>query len=52
MIKIFRLRLLGFLLFNIQAPDMKILLNPWEIIVKELFLNKISALQPANVIKT
>ena len=30
----------------------EVLLNSWEILVKELFFNKISALQPANAIKT
>ena len=51
MIKISRLRLLGFLLFHIQGAGMQVLLNPWEILVTELFFNKISALQPANKIK-
>ena len=51
MIKISRLRLLGFLLFHIQGAGMQVLLNPWEILVTELFFNKISALQPANEIK-
>ena len=41
-----------FLLFYIQASDMQVLLNSWELFVKELPLNKISALQPANAIKT
>ena len=31
---------------------MQVLLNPWEILVKELFFNKILPLQPANAIKT
>ena len=31
---------------------MKVLLNPWEILVKKLFFNKISTLQTANEIKT
>ena len=31
---------------------MDVLLNRWEILFKELFFNKISALQPANAIKT
>ena len=50
-ISIQRVRLLGFLPFHIQGAGMQVLLNPWEIIVKELLLNKISALQPANAIK-
>ena len=29
-----------------------VLLNPWKILVKELFFKKISALQPVNAIKT
>ena len=38
MIKMFILPLLGFLLFHIQgAADMQILLNTWEILVKEFF---------------
>ena len=51
-ISIQRVRLLGFLLFHIQRAGMQVLLNPWEILVKELFFNKISTLQPANAIKT
>ena len=52
MIKMSRLRLLGFLLFHIQgAANMQILLNTWGILVKELFFNKILVLQPANAIK-
>ena len=47
-----RLRLLGFLLFYIQGAGMQVLLHPSEILVKELFFNKISALQPPNAIKT
>ena len=52
MIKISRIRLLGFLLFHIQGAGMEFLLNPWKILVKELFFNKISALQLANATKT
>ena len=52
MIKISRLQLLGFLLFHIQGAGVQVLLSPWEILVTELFFNKISALQPANEIKT
>ena len=52
MIKISRLRLLGFLLFHIQGAGMQVLLIPWEILVKELFFSKTSVLQPANPIKT
>ena len=53
MIKMSILPLLGFLLFHIQgAADMQILLNTWEILVKEFFFfNKILVLQPANAIK-
>ena len=51
MIKISRLRLLGFLLFHIQGAGMQLLLNLWEIRVKELFFSKVSALQPVNAIK-
>ena len=52
MMKISRLRLLGILVFHMQGTGMHFLLNPWEILVKELFFNKILALQPANAIKT
>ena len=53
MIKISRLRLLGFLLFHIQGTGIQVFLNHWEIIVKELFsFNTILALQTANAIKT
>ena len=52
MIKISRLRLLGFLLFHIHGAGMEVLLNPMELLVKELFFNKILALKPANAIKT
>ena len=31
---------------------MQILLKPWEILLKELFFNKILALQSANAIKS
>ena len=31
---------------------MQVLLNHWEILVKELFFNKISTLHPPNAIKT
>ena len=51
MIKISRLRL-GFLMFPIQLAGMQVFLNPWDIFVQELFFSKISALQPANAIKT
>ena len=51
MIKISRLRLLGFLLFHIQGAGMQVLLNPWEMLVKELLFNKIFALQPVNARK-
>ena len=47
-----RVRLLGFLLLHIQGAGMQDLVNPWEILVKILFFNKISALQPANARKT
>ena len=30
---------------------MQVLLDPWEILLKELFFNKISSLQTANAIK-
>ena len=49
-IKISRLRLLGVLLFHIQGAGMQGLLNHWEILMS--FFNKVSALQPANAIKT
>ena len=45
-------QLLSFLPFHIQGAGMQILLNPWEILVKEFFFDKILALQPANAIKT
>ena len=55
MLKISRLPLihwlLGFLLFHIQGADRQVFLNPWEILVDDLFFNEISALQPANAIK-
>ena len=51
-ISIQRVRLLGFLLLHIQGAGMQVLVNPWEILVKVLFFNKISALQPANARKT
>ena len=31
---------------------MRVLVNPWEILVKELFFSKTSPIQPANAIKT
>ena len=40
MIKIFILGFLGFLLFHIQVADMQVLLDPWEVLVKEFFLVK------------
>ena len=52
MIKIPRLRISGFLQFHIQGAGTQVLLNPWEILVKELFFNNISFLLPANAIKT
>ena len=51
-ISIQRVRLLDFLLFHIQWVGMQVLLNPWEMLVKEMFFNKISALQLADAIKT
>ena len=50
--KICRLRLLGFLLFHMEGAGMQVLVNPWEILAKELFFSKILPLQPANAIKT
>ena len=47
-----KFQLLGFFLFHIQPAGMQVLLNSWEIIVKELFCNAISVLHPANAIKT
>ena len=46
MIKIFKLRLLVFLLFYIQGDGMYVLLNPWEIFAKELFFNRIPVHSP------
>ena len=40
-----------FLLFHIQGCGMQVLLNPLEILVKELFFTKTSALLTANAIK-
>ena len=40
------------ILFYIQGAGMQVLLKSWEILVKELFLNKIPALHPTNAIKT
>ena len=44
--------IIRFLLFYIQDGGKQVLLNPWEILIKELFFNKVWALQPANTIKT
>ena len=44
--------LLRFLLYHIQEGGMQVLLNPWGILVKKLFFNKISSLQTTNAIKT
>ena len=35
-----KLQLLGFLLFHIQGAGMEVLLNSWEILVKELLFFK------------
>ena len=50
--KLRQLRLLGVLLFYKQGGSIQFLLNPWDILVKELFINKISVRQSANAIKT
>ena len=44
--------IIEFWLFYIQDGGKQVLLNPWEILMKELFFNKVWALQPANTIKT
>ena len=46
------IRLLGFLLFYLKGVGIQVFLNPFKILVKELFFNEILALLPANAIKT
>ena len=44
--------IIGFLLFHMQEDGMQVLLNLWEILVKELLFNNISSLQSTTSIKT
>ena len=50
-LKLLEIRLLCFLLFDVQGDGIQVSLSSWEILLKELFLNEISDLQSANQIK-